>query len=270
MSTIQEARQSLPVEYGYKIVDENGRRVLLVRTPRPKPDYLHELAEVALYVSLDEIKDLKDIVLIGTEKATRLEPRILRDHIRDQMSQDGEIASEMAKRLDRNYAYTIIRAPRAATHVALAIRIPRASVSQITPDDVKQIRQVLAPVFDGRIKDCQLAFIIADQNFERLGRRVFVDLVAPDLAPAVAPAAPAVTIELPGRAVQAAPAPVPTPSIAARLGAAPAAPPHPVASDVIVAPSTPQGVGAAWTPGSVPPPVAPPPKPAMTSVSSDD
>ncbi|MHB8604380.1 MAG: hypothetical protein ACYDCK_03910 [Thermoplasmatota archaeon] len=229
--TIREARETLPLDYGYKFVTERGRRVLLVRSPKPKPDYLHELAEVALYVTLDEIKDAKDVVLIGTEKSVRLEPLLLRDHIREQKTEDAEMYDEFVRRLSREFGWTTVISPLNRSHTALAIRIPHRSVSEIAADDVKKIREVLLPVFPTRVAQCQLAYIVADADYERLGRRVFTALVNPEAPPApqTAPTGETATDATAAFRAASVAAGVADAAVATPPAAAPAPPPLPLA-----------------------------------------
>src|SRR5581483_3641234 len=130
-------------------------------------------------------------------------------------------------------------------------RIPRESVAEISPEDVNALRAVLSNAKKA-VDGCQYAYIVANRDHERLGRRVLLDLLglaqqaappaapAPEPAPApVAPAAPVAFPRGPSNAppAAAAPAPVmsgPFPSLAQAAPApapvAPAPPPAPVAA----------------------------------------
>src|SRR5579885_829274 len=91
-STLASARNDLPREYGLRVVQERGRKSILVRCPRGKPDYNYELALVAFYSTLDDVKDANDVLLIGDDMSVRMEPIRLRDHIREQNREDKEAA----------------------------------------------------------------------------------------------------------------------------------------------------------------------------------
>lgn len=200
MSTIQDARSTLPPEYGFKVVKENGRSVLLIRSPKPRPDYLHELEDAALYVRLDDVKDVRDVLLIGTEKVCRLEPLLLRDHIRTRVTSDRAAADSLIRTLSRDYGWTLYKHPEHANRYSFAIRIPKGSVGEVGPDDVMAIRSRLAEVPRDTLMQASAAYLVADGNFERLGRRVFFELVDPELAKNATPAPSAVPLEwVPGR-----------------------------------------------------------------------
>lgn len=192
--TIQDARATLPPEYGHKVVRENGRAVLLIRSPKARPDYLHELEDAALYIPLDDVKEVKDVLLIGSEKVCRLEPLVLRDHIRGRLNEDRGAAETLLRTLGRDYAWTVYKHPEHANRYSFAIRIPRGSVSEISPEDVKNVRARLAEVPRDTLMQATAAYLVADGNFERLGRRVFFELVDPELArtapPPPSPVAP--------------------------------------------------------------------------------
>lgn len=254
--TIQRARESLPLEYGVQAVNETGREVLLVRVPKAKPDYLHDIADVAFYVGLDQIKATKDVLLIGHEKTARLEPQLLRDAIRQQDREDVDLVQDQRRRLPRDYGQTIVQSPSNHAHQALSVRIPKASVKEFGPDDVKAIREAVERQ-KARFDACQYAYVVADRDHERLGRRVLLELLGqPAAAPQPLPPAPA-----------SAPAPA-TPSLSAfALPPTPgtaAASPAPVA-----AASAPGGNLPSWMrrrdPAASPAPASPAPAPVAAA-----
>ena len=267
-ASIQKLRESLPVEYGWQVVNESGREVLVVRVPKPKPDYLHDLAEVAFYVGLESVRSVKDVLLVGHEKTARLEPQLLRDHIRAQAREDANVVEHLRRQLDRQYGHTFVQSPSNHQHSAFAVRIPKETVAQFTPDDVNAIRQLVTSL-RARVMDSQYAYVVANGDHERLGRRVLLELIAspgqdqaspavsevaapspaPVAPPAAAPAAPAfrfpsATPAPPAAAAVAAPMPAPAPP-------APA-PPAPAAARAMPTPKTPSFLAAAMTASAAP------------------
>ena len=282
--TIQRARESLPLEYGFQMVNETGREVLIVRVPKAKPDYLHDISDVAFYVGLDQIKATKDVLLIGHEKTARLEPQLLRDAIRTQDREDVDLVQDQRRHLARDYGHAIVQSPTNHVHRALAVRIPKGSVKEFGADDVKAIRDAVEQQ-KARFEACQYAYIVADRDHERLGRRVLIELVgqptpaAQPLAPAPEPAAPAPAAvpslssfalpPTPGTSAVAAPAAAPAATAAAPGSNIPswmrrrepaAAAPAPVAAP------TPPPVAA---PAPAPAPAAVPAAPAAPPVVDD-
>ena len=232
-ATIQRARESLPLEFGFQVVNETGREVLLVRVPKVKPDYLHDLADVAFYVDLDTIRNTRDILLIGHEKTARLEPQLLRDHIRAQQREDGGVVLDLRRRLGAMYGHTIVHSPSNHHHRAIALRIPKQSVAEFAPEDVVKFREVMQSA-KAQAEACQYAYIVAEKDFERLGRRVLLELLG--FAPAAPEPLDASAAPEPAAAVALAPAPEPaapparpafpaTPAPAPAPAAAPRAPP---------------------------------------------
>lgn len=222
---IQRAREALPLEYGFQVVNETGRDVLLVRVPKPKPDYMHDLAEVAFYVDLDTIRNARDVLLIGHEKTARLEPQMLRDHIRAQQREDVSVVHDLRRRLSAAYGHTVVQSPSNFSHTAIALRIPKQSVGEFAPEDVVAFRDALQ-THRQKAEACQYAYIVAEQDFERLGRRVLRELLglaAPNTA------GPGVETGALAPPTVAAPTPAPAPAAAPPVAAAPppvaAAPP---------------------------------------------
>jgi hypothetical protein len=223
--TIQRARESLPLEYGCQVVNETGREVLLVRVPKAKPDYLHDLGDVAFYVNLDAVRNCKDVLLIGHEKTARVEPQLLRDNIRAQDREDADLVSDLRRRLGRDYGQTILQSPSNFQHQALAVRIPKGTIAEFSPDDVRAIRDVVQQQ-GSRFQHCQYAYVVADRDHERLGHRMLLELIGVPTA-AGAPPPPAAPL---------APAAPPSASIAQRVALPPTPGSTPLATPAAAAP----------------------------------
>jgi hypothetical protein len=187
-ATLAAARAELPREYGVRVVTQRGRKALLVRVPRAKPDYNYELAVVAFYATLDDLKDCNDVLLIGDEKTVRMEPLRLRDHVREQLREDKDVAPQLRARLPREYGWTTAVSPSNNHHKALVLRLPLASVAQADEATLLRARASVGSEIVPLLRECQFVYLVADQDYGRLGRRVFVEHVASDLADALAPA----------------------------------------------------------------------------------
>lgn len=186
-TTLQAARNELPREYGVRVVNEMGRKSVLVRVPRPKPDYNYELAMCAFYASLEDVKDAKDVLLIGDEKTVRMEPLRLRDHIREQTREDKDAATQLRAKLPREHGWTIHTSPNNNHHKALALRLPAASVGAVDEATLLRARAAVGSQLVEVLRDVQFVYLVADNDYARIGRRVFVDAVASDLTDAVQP-----------------------------------------------------------------------------------
>ena len=180
--TLAAARSQLPREYGVLVANEKGRKSVLVRVPRAKPDYNYELAMVAFYATLDDVKDAKDVLLIGDEKTVRMEPLRLRDHIREQVREDADAAPALRAKLPREYGWTTFTSPHNNNHKALALRLPVAAVSQADEATLMRARAAVGGEIVTRLSECQYVYLVSDSDFARVGRRVFLDAAAPDLA----------------------------------------------------------------------------------------
>ena len=181
-ATLAAAKSELPREYGVSVANEKGRKSVLVRVPRAKPDYNYELALVAFYASLDDVKDAKDVLLIGDEKTVRMEPLRLRDHIREQVREDAEAAPALRAKLPREYGWTTFTSPSNNHHKALALRLPVAAVSQADEQTLMRARAAIGSEFVNLLSGCQYVYLVADSDFARVGRRIFIDAAARDLA----------------------------------------------------------------------------------------
>jgi hypothetical protein len=180
-ATLATARNELPREYGLRVVSERGRKTIIVRVPRAKPDYNYELAVVAFYASLEDVQGANDVLLVGDEKTVRMEPLRLRDHIREQMREDKDVAPMLRSRLNRDFGWTINQSPGNQHHKALVLRLPLQSVSQADEATLTRARESVGKEILRVLTDCQYVYLIADSDFGRVGRRVFVEAVAKDL-----------------------------------------------------------------------------------------
>lgn len=186
-TTLAAARNELPREYGLRVVEERGRRSILVRVPRAKPDYNYELAMVAFYATLDDVKDANDVLLVGDEKTVRMEPLRLRDHIREQNREDKDAAPALRSRLNREYGWSTYVSPTNAHHKALVLRLPVSSVAQADEAILLRGRASVGSEIVAILRDVQYVYLVADNDYGRVGRRVFIDAVCSDIAEQVAP-----------------------------------------------------------------------------------
>ena len=185
-ATLSAAKNELPREYGVRVVTQLGRKSVLARVPRTKPDYNYELAVVAFYASLEDVKDAKDVLLIGDEKTVRMEPLRLRDHIREQTREDKEAAPALRSRLSRDYGWTVWTSSINQHHKALALRLPVGTMAEATEAVLLRARASVGPEIVNVLNSTQFVYFITDNDYARVGRRVFIEHVASDLAEAVA------------------------------------------------------------------------------------
>ena len=185
-ATLTAARNELPREYGVRVVSQLGRKTVLARVPRQKPDYNYELAMVAFYTTLDDVKDAKDVLLIGDEKTVRMEPLRLRDHVREQIREDKEAAPALRAKLSREYGWTIYTSQVNNNHKALALRLPVSSMAEATEAILLRARAAVGAELVNALTTCHFVYFITDTDYSRAGRRVFIDHVATDLAEQVA------------------------------------------------------------------------------------
>jgi hypothetical protein len=184
-ATLSAARTELPREYGLKVVTQGGRKTIMARVPRPKPDYNYELAMVAFYADLEDVKDAKDVLLIGDETSVRMEPIRLRDHIREQTREDKEAASTLRTRLAREYGWSTWQSPGNVNHKALALRLPITSMGEADEAVLLKSRNGVGGELVNVLTQCQYVYFVTDSDYARVGRRVFIDAVASDLREAV-------------------------------------------------------------------------------------
>lgn len=180
-ATLAAARNELPREYGVRVVTSLGRKTVLARVPRAKPDYNYELASVAFYASLDDVKDAKDVLLIGDEKTVRMEPLRLRDHIREQLREDKEATPALRAKLAREYGWTTWTSPVNNNHKALAMRLPVSSMAEATEATLLRARAAVGGELVNVLNGAQFVYFITDTDYARVGRRIYVEQVASDL-----------------------------------------------------------------------------------------
>lgn len=185
-ATLAAARTELPREYGVRVVSAiGGHKTVLCRVPRAKPDYNYELAMVAFYATLDDVKDAKDVLLIGDEQTVRMAPIRLRDNVREQLREDKEAAPQLRSRLAREYGWTTWQSPINNHHRALAFRLPAGSMAEASDAMLLRARAAVGAEIVNHLTQCQYVYFVTDSDYARVGRRVFIEHVASDLAEAV-------------------------------------------------------------------------------------
>lgn len=187
--TLASARSDLPREYGLRVVTERGRRVLVARVPRAKPDYNYELQHVSLYATLADLKDTRDVLLVGDEKVVRMDPVRLRDHVREQMREDQEVVQRLRTQLPRaDEAWTVFQSPMNHAHWALACRLAVPRLEDATESNFARAKAAVGSQLVEVLRQVQYVYFVTDTDHGRVGRRLFVDALAPELATAVAAA----------------------------------------------------------------------------------
>lgn len=184
-ATLAAAKKDLPREYGVRVVTQLGRKTVLARVPRAKPDYNYELQLVAFYTTLDDVKDAKDVLLVGDEKTVRMEPLRLRDCVRELLREDKEAGPALRAKLSRDYGWTLYQSPSNNALKGLALRLPVGSMAEATEAVLLRARAAVGGEIVNALNATQFVYFITDTDYSRVGRRVFIEHVASDLADAV-------------------------------------------------------------------------------------
>lgn len=183
---LEEARRNLSREYGFALGEEDGRTVLFVRAPEPKPDPFHTLEVVSFSVAEGDLVGVKDVFLLGDERVVRVEPDTLRDLVEERREEDPEVAKHLRNRLDRGHDYTVFRHKGARDHLRLGVRVPRERVDDLRDEDRQALADNLAPIL-GSVKGRQIRafYLIGDEHARRVAEDELLDLAAPALREAV-------------------------------------------------------------------------------------
>ena len=181
-ATLAAARNELPREYGVRVVAQLGRKTILARVPRSKPDYNYELAMVAFYTTLEDVKVAKDVLLVGDDKTIRMEPLRLRDHVREQLREDKEAAPTLRLKLAREFGWTVWTSPINQNHKALALRLPVGSMAEATEAVLLRARASVGAEIVNTLNSVHFVYFITDTDYSRVGRRIFIEHVASDIA----------------------------------------------------------------------------------------
>lgn len=183
---LEEARRNLSREYGFALGEEDGRTVLFVRAPEPKPDPFHTLEVVSFSVAEGDLVGVEDVFLLGDERVVRVEPGTLRDLVEERREEDPEVAKHLRNRLDRDHDYTVFRHKGARDHLRLGVRVPRERVDDVTDEDRQVLADNLAPILgSAKGREIRAFYLIGDEHARRLAEGELVDIVGPALREAV-------------------------------------------------------------------------------------
>ncbi|MDI6916891.1 MAG: hypothetical protein QMC80_03750 [Thermoplasmatales archaeon] len=89
-------------DYDYRIIDEEGARVLAVRSPNRYPDIVNDVERLVERIKANDAKSLTNICLVGEKEALNVQPKIVEMLVRNRKKYDDNIVEKMRKHLGMN------------------------------------------------------------------------------------------------------------------------------------------------------------------------
>lgn len=171
---VRDLRSTLAGSYGHRLLNHEGNLVLAVRVPHDVPDRTRDLPLAADTVPEDEAALARDILLIGAEKVIRIEPIPLRDLVREKLRDDAPVSKEVRRGLAREYGAALFN-PATRRDWAIAVRLPRASYREATPEDLTALQKAVEAVFaQPKAAAASMCYIVADNDYRRAPLEEFV------------------------------------------------------------------------------------------------
>ncbi|MBI4393764.1 MAG: hypothetical protein HY556_08225 [Euryarchaeota archaeon] len=173
-STITELKQTLPTDYGHKLVNSAGNRILAIRIPTARPDMFQDIPRAADFLGTDDTRELTHVLLIGDEKVLRVDPISLRDEVRERTREDQQSVVTLKKKLGRNYEYSVFKPVTGKGSPRLVIRIPKFKAGELDDSDRTQLKGLMAKITaDPNVRESRIFYIVTDDDYVKLGTEGF-------------------------------------------------------------------------------------------------
>jgi hypothetical protein len=173
-STITELKQTLSTDYGHKLVNSAGNRILAIRIPTARPDMFQDIPRAADFLGTDDTRELTHVLLIGEEKVLRVDPISLRDEVRERTREDQQSVVTLKKKLGRNYEYSVFKPVTGKGSPRLVIRIPKFKAGELDDSDRAQLKGLMTKITaDPNVRESRIFYIVTDDDYVKLGTEGF-------------------------------------------------------------------------------------------------
>lgn len=146
-----------------RLVTMGAEKILVARVDRPIPDPVNDLKPIAVALTLEDLRHIDYIVLVGKEKAIKVDASIAHGATADRSSPE-EVAQELGEGLERDYGVRIVDR---GSHQVIAVRIPRSSVAEFDESDGKVVKERLG-AFELERGQILSVYLLADQDHVRI------------------------------------------------------------------------------------------------------
>lgn len=179
---VRELRSTLAPSYGHKLVNHEGKLVLAIRVPHEVPDRERDLACAVDHIPEDEAALARDVLFIGAEKMFRLDPIPLRDLVRERLRDDVPVSKEVRRGMAREFGAALFN-PATRRDLCIALRVPRASYRDCTPEDLVAMQRAVEQVFaQPKAGSAGMCYLVADNDYRRMPLEEFVRTLRGEVA----------------------------------------------------------------------------------------
>jgi hypothetical protein len=96
----------------------------------------------------------------------RVDPIPVRDAIREKLRDDQPASKEVRRQLERDFGAKLLQ-PAMKRDLCLAVRVPKDSYKQLTPEELVRIQQAVGPALGNQAANVQLCYLVADNDYRR-------------------------------------------------------------------------------------------------------
>jgi len=89
-------------DYEYRCIDDEGGRVLAVRSPDKYPDIVNDVERLVERIKISDAKTLINVCLVGEKEILNVQPKIIELLVRNRKKYDDSIVEKMKKQLGMN------------------------------------------------------------------------------------------------------------------------------------------------------------------------
>ncbi len=177
---LHRMQSQLSPHYGSEVWEQDGKRVLVIRTPDLDPDVVNDLEAAIEYLSPADVKDLQSCLLVGESRTTAVSVAPLQELMEQRLQQDKKIAALLRSQIPGRQGHLLYRAPDDPKRIGrLGIRISHAHARDIDDEDLDIIADELGPQLESpQFSNVRAVYILADQDDVRLEADLFFQELA--------------------------------------------------------------------------------------------
>lgn len=172
---LSRARAELAPRYGSTVVDEEDKRILIIRVPHAQPDPVNDVELAVDFLQPGDVEEITHCLLIGDQAIAQVYARPLQDLMQERIREDREISALLRQRLAPGLSHELFQAPTdPRRRWRLGVRLPIQSIAELGEQVLDDVTDVLGPQLDTpRFKSLCAVYLLTETDDVRLEPDLF-------------------------------------------------------------------------------------------------
>jgi len=172
---LQRMRSYLAPQYGSEVWDQEGVRVLVVRTPGEEPDVVNDLESAVEYLSPGDVQ-VEHCLLVGEKRVTAVSVTPLRELMEQRLRLDHQVATHLRTQIPGDRGHIVYRSPQDPLKMTrLGVRIQKSHAREVDDADLDAAADAIGPMLEsGQYKNIRAVYILGAQDEVRIDGHVFM------------------------------------------------------------------------------------------------